>query len=96
MKSGKATENWHGKISKVISHGTCYEIFIVSRSSIMVMLGKSSRGLFVCMPDYGISCHLVDLKNKFWNIEKLKEVLGKVDGTTVATALFRLHKDKLI
>lgn len=40
------------------------------------------------MPDFGAGCHLVNLKDKFWNTEKLTEVLGKVDGITVTEALF--------
>ena len=56
----------------------------------MVLFGKTSRGGFACIPDFGTGCHLTDLKNKFWNTEKLIEVLGKVDGTTVATALYAL------
>ena len=40
--------------------------------------------------DFGAGCHLVDLKDKFWNTEKLVEVLGTADGITVATALYAL------
>lgn len=42
------------------------------------------------MPDFGAGCHLASLKDKFWNTEKLTEVLGKVDGITVASALYAL------
>lgn len=30
----------------------------------------------------------MNLKDKFWNTEKLTEILGKVAGITVAEALF--------
>ena len=63
---------------------------INSRSIIMVLFGRTSRGGFACMPDFGTECHLTDLKDKFWNTKKLTEVLGKVDGITVATALYAL------
>lgn len=56
----------------------------------MVLFGETSRGGFACMPDFGAGCHLTDLKDKFWNTEKLTQVLGKVDGITVATALCAL------
>ena len=42
------------------------------------------------MPDFGAGCHLVDLKDSFWNNEQLTEVLGKVDGITVSSALCAL------
>jgi hypothetical protein len=42
------------------------------------------------MPDFGAGCHLVSLKDKFWNTEKLSAVLGKVDGITAAQALFSI------
>lgn len=42
------------------------------------------------MPDYDTGCHLSDLKDKFWNSEKLTAVLGEVDGITVAQALYAL------
>jgi len=42
------------------------------------------------MPDFGAGCHLVDLKDRFWNTEKLSDVLGEVDGITVAEALYAL------
>jgi hypothetical protein len=83
-------EIWEGVITKLVRYGSHYEILIKSRSSIMVLFGKSSRGGFASMPDFGAGCHLIDFKDKFWNTEKLTEVLGKVDGITVATALYTL------
>jgi hypothetical protein len=50
----------------------------------MVVLGPTSRGGFACFPDFNIGRHLVNLKDKFGNTEKLVEVLGKADGLTVA------------
>ena len=83
-------ENWSGVITKCVKFIGYYEIMIESRSSIMVLFGKTSRGGFACIPDFGVGCHLVELENIFWNTEKLVEVLGKVDGITVATALYTL------
>ena len=81
-------ERWEGVITKITRYESHYEIKIESRSSIMVLFGETSRGGFACMPDFGAGCHLSDFKDKFWNTEKLTEVLGKVDGITVATALY--------
>ena len=85
-------ERWEGVITKFTKYDSHYEIMIESRSSIMVLFGKTSRGGFPCMPDYGAGCHLVDFKDKFWNTEKLTEVLGEVDGITVAMALYALSE----
>jgi hypothetical protein len=87
---GTEKEEWEGSISKIIGYGSHYEIMIQSRSSIMVLFGTTSRGGFASMPDFGAGCHLINLKDKFWNTEKLVEVLGRVDGITVATALYSL------
>jgi hypothetical protein len=74
-------------------YGSHYEFLIQSRSSIMVIFGKTSRGYFACMPDFNVGCHLVDLNDKFWNAEILTNVLGVADGVTVATALISLAND---
>lgn len=89
-KIGRKLENWDGIVRSIFNHGSHYEILIESRSSIFVTYGKISRGGFACMPDFDVGCYLVDLKDKFWNTEKLSAVLGKVDGVTVAQALYTL------
>jgi len=90
MKTDDKTELWKGVIPGVLNHGSHFEIRIESRSGIMVVFGKTSRGGFACMPDFGAGCHLVDLKDTFWNTEQLTAVLGEVDGITVAQALYAL------
>jgi len=89
-------EYWFGSITMLNCYGSHYEFMIQSRSSIMVIFGRTSRGYFSCMPDFGAGCHLVDLQNIFWNTEKLTSVLGKVDGITVAGALYFLNEKGLI
>ena len=84
------TEKWKGKITSFTPYGSHYEIHIQSRSFILVLFGKSSSGGFACMPDFNAGCHLISLYDKFWNTEKLVGALGKVDGITVATALYWL------
>ena len=83
-------ECWSGSITTFTKYKSHYEIRIESRSGIMVVFGETSRGKFACMPDFGTGCHLVDLNNRFWNTEKLTEVLGEVDGITVSEALYVL------
>ncbi|HHW49819.1 MAG TPA: hypothetical protein GXX14_14550 [Clostridiaceae bacterium] len=78
---------WDGKIVTLKNHLNYYEFTIQSRSSIMVILGMTSRGYFACMPDFNTGCYLSDLADIFWNTERLTKVLGRVDGITVANAL---------
>jgi len=83
-------EVWQGLIVRFNEHESFYELRIEARSGIMVLFGKSSRGYFACMPDFNCGCHLSKLKDTFWNTEKLTELLGEVDGITVANALYAL------
>ena len=83
----KRKETWTGSITSMINYGSHFEIKIESRSSIMVLLGKTTLGNFACMPDFGAGCHLAKLEDKFYSTEKLSNVIGKIDGITVASAL---------
>jgi len=85
-------EKWTGKIKKIINYGSHYELFIESRSSIMILFGRSSSGGFIAIPDFQAGCHLVELNDIFWNSKKLSTVSGKVDGITVATVLYNLFQ----
>jgi hypothetical protein len=86
-------DQWEGFIRDIELHNNVYEFRIESRSSIMVVFGSTSRGGFACFPDFNIGCHLVNLKDKFWNTEKLVEVLGEADGLTVASALIKFAEN---
>ena len=82
------TEYWDGVIDRILDYGGLYEIFIKSRSSIQVFIGRSSRGIFACIPDFRASCHISSLDDIFYNTENLIEAIdNSVDGTTVAFAL---------
>ena len=94
MKTENGIERWDDIIPRLKDYGSHYEIRIESRSGIMVIFGKTSSGGFACMPDHDAGCHLSDLKDKFWNTERLIPILGDVDGITVAQALYTLA-DKL-
>ncbi len=87
FECNQGKKSWKATITRFENYGTHYEFMIRSRSSIVVIFGKTSRGFFACMPDFNVGCHLVCLNDVFWNTERLCEILGKVDGITVATAL---------
>ena len=89
-KNGKKIERWNGLILGLREYASHCEFRIESRSGIMVVIGKTVRGGFACMPDFGAGCHIVGLNDRFWNTEQLTRVLGEVDGITVASALYTL------
>jgi len=93
-KFNNKSEVWFGEI-KYLKKYTHYEMFIDSRSSIRTIYGKLSEGSSLCLPDYGLGCRLVDLNDKFWNLEKLISLIGKVDGITLYNALLCLNKNIL-
>lgn len=80
-------ETWEGNITSINKYGSHYEMRIESRSGISVIFGKTAYGNFACIPDFNAGCHLSNLKDRFWNAERLCEVMGKIDGFTVAYAL---------
>ncbi|HBH12096.1 MAG: hypothetical protein XD91_1778 [Clostridiales bacterium 38_11] len=88
--AGKSKESWNGRIAYLKNYGTHYEMKIESRSGIWVIFGKTDHGGFACMPDFGAGCHLAHPADKFWNTEKFVQTLGKVDGITVASALYAI------
>ena len=81
-------DNWYGVVSQISNFSSFYEVLIASRSSIRVLIGKCTLGLFACLPDHQASCYLSELRDTFYNSEKLIYVMDNpVDGTTVACAL---------
>ena len=88
VNKGKSrTEKWGGDIIAFKDYGSHYEIKIESRSSILVLIGKTNLGGFACVPDFRTGCHLANPSDLFWNTEQLTRIMGKVDGITVACAI---------
>lgn len=84
-------ESWTGKIAQIYSYGSHYEIILISRSSIRVLVGKTCLGFFACAPDFRAGCHLSSLDNIFYNREKLLSAMDNdIDASTVAFALKHL------
>jgi hypothetical protein len=78
---------WNGLIYDIHNYGNHYELKIESRSNLTVIIGCTSSGNFACIPDFNVGCHLSNLRDKFWNMERLSQIIGDVDGTTIAFAL---------
>jgi hypothetical protein len=81
-------DDWDGVVNQITWFVNHCEVFITSRSSLRVLIGKCSSGLFACVPDYQAGCYLSTLNDTFFNSEKLIYAMeNPVDGTTVACAL---------
>lgn len=81
-------DDWDGVVKQINRFGSHYEIFITSRSSVRVLIGRSTTGLFACIPDFDAGCHLSSLNDTYYNSERLIRALeDPVDGTTIACAL---------
>jgi len=72
------------------------ELKIDSRSGLYVIVGDTGYGHFICLPDWGVGSLLSDYSDLCWNKERLVELLGLVDGITVACALKAAHKVGMI
>lgn len=94
--TGKRAERWAGRVKSIKKFGSHYEIIIESRVLILVIFGKIAKGYFACIPDFDAGCYLDDLHDSFWNKEQLINVLGTVDGITVATALKMLSDTRAL
>lgn len=93
MRKGKSIEEWRAKITKLINHGSHYEMQISSRSGITVIIGETQRGGFCCVPDYKAGCDLARFNDLRWNLERITAAIkNKVDATTVAFAIAAVGK----
>lgn len=87
---------WFGKVESIINRNGYYEILILSRSSIIMFIGKSRNGIFACIPDFNAGCYLATLDNISYNSDKLKYAMkNHIDALTVAVALDTI-KNKLL
>lgn len=80
--------SWEGAVDQIIPFGSHYEVRLSGPSGIRLLLGKSTTGLFACIPDFQAGCHLSTLQDEFYNRERLTRALGNpIGGTTIAAAL---------
>jgi len=82
------TESWVGYIKYIKNYGSHYEIYVESRSGLLIIFGETSSGNFLCIPNFNVGCELAGLSDRFWNQERLISILGEIDGITVTEALY--------
>jgi len=90
-------EQWEGWIEPLGSlRPAVTQLQIHSRSGFFAIVGDTNFGHFICLPDLSIGSYLADYTDLFWNKERLVELIGLVDGITVACALKAAHRVGLI
>lgn len=80
-------DQWKGRIEYYNKRYKQLEMYICSRSSIHIIIGVSEYGHYICIPNFNAGCYLSNFDDVFWNSEKLIDVIGEVDGITVAKAI---------
>lgn len=93
-KSRRKVERWKSVIPKLKRYGSHHGMMIESLSEKTVLFDKTSYGTFAYKPYSRLVCYLGNLEDKFCVTEKLVEVLGEVDGISVADALWTIS-DKI-
>jgi hypothetical protein len=64
-KIGRRKEQWNGLVTRLINHGSHYEIYISSRSGFFFIIGKYSYGGFISIPAYNVGTDIVDYGDYF-------------------------------
>ncbi|MDT3702944.1 MAG: hypothetical protein ROZ36_07850 [Thermincola sp.] len=95
-KIGDCFESWPGTVTRLVNHGSHYEIYISSRSGFTFIVGKYINGGFISIPAFNVGSDLADYDDYFWNNEHLALIMNRADAATVAEALRTLSTNKFI
>lgn len=79
---------WTGQAEIVFQTADTAELIIYGRGSRLdTLIGRYRFGLYVCIPDMNVGCHISSMSDFFWNWERLSEQMNQTDAVTVAWAL---------
>jgi hypothetical protein len=95
-KFGRRFVRWGGTITRLINHGSHYEIYVSSRSGFTLLVGQYTNGGFISIPVFNVGADLADFGDYFWNNERLASIMNRVDAATVAQALRTLRSHNYI
>lgn len=91
LRHGSCKECWTGKLTLLGKLPGQYEAEINGRGTYFhILAGRHRYGNYLCIPNHDIGCELSDFSDIFWNEERLRSLMRKVDAVTVATALVHL------
>ena len=95
-KIGRRFQRWSGTVTRLVNHGSHYEIYISSRSGFVFIVGKYINGGFISIPAFHVGSDLADYGDYFWNNERLASIMNQVDAATIAEALRTLKSNNYI
>lgn len=95
-KIARRFQRWSGTVTRLVNHGSHYEIYINSRSAFLFLIGKYLNGSFISIPAFKVGSDLSDYADYFWNNERLASIMNPVDAATVAEALRALKAHNFI
>ncbi len=86
------TDHWDLCLYIISRKGPFTEFIAKGRGSSMhAIVGPQANGNFLCLPAYGVGSELSAYTDVFWNYERLSQLMGPVDATTLTTALKYLN-----
>jgi hypothetical protein len=85
---------WPVKIHPLeINKETYYEVRVSARGSdFHVIVGSYTYGRYLCVPNWDFGCALSGLNDRFWNEERIRGHIRKVDAATLACAISHLEE----
>ncbi|WP_286154822.1 hypothetical protein [Thomasclavelia cocleata] len=92
-------ETWQASLKSITNYENYYEASIEARSTHFNMLvGHTDSYNWVALPIQEVSCSLASLDDIFWNEERLSNLIGAIDATTIVStiAFIDRHKDILL
>lgn len=91
LKHGSRKESWTGKLTLLRKDSGLYEAEICGRGTYFhILAGRHKYGNYLCIPNHDVGCELSDFSDIFWNEERLRSRMRRVDAVTVATGLMHL------
>ncbi len=91
LKDGPLKERWAGELTLLGRVPGQYEAEISGRGTYFhILAGRHKYGNYLCIPNHDVGCELSDFSDIFWNEERLRSLMRKVDAVTVATGLSHL------
>lgn len=79
---------WKGYIVSYEKRDDGFEAEISGRgSSFYLIVGKSERDNYLCIPTWRVGSELANYNDTFWNLEQLKRQLSVVDSITVVNGI---------
>ena len=94
LRTGNDLSVWTGEIRSAEIADEQVDADVAARgSSFRMIVGRSMRGNYLCIPDWNIGIELANWDDYFWNYERLTEAypkLNRIDATSIISAIYEL------